>query len=280
MLTVSELFIYPIKSLGGISVASAMITDRGFQYDRRWMLVDENNHFLTQREFAAMALLQVELTSGGLKVYHKKNIHSPIIIPAFTETNEKANVEIFGESCSAQFVSRIADEWFSEMLLLKCRLVYMPDSTKRSVDNRYAFNKEITSWSDAFALLIIGQSSLNDLNSRLAEPLPINRFRPNIVFTGGAPYEEDVMKHFTINGINFYGAKLSARCVITTINQENAGKAKEPLKTLAAYRMKNNKIYFGQNLLHNGAGTISLGDTMKIIKVNASEAFNISKKTY
>ncbi len=276
MLTVSELFIYPVKSMGGISVASAMVTDRGFEYDRRWMLVDENNHFLTQREFEAMALLQVELIFEGLKVYHKKNIHSPIIIPFSSETNEKANVEIWDDNCEAQFVSRIADEWFSDMLLLKCRLVYMPGSTKRCVDKSYAFNKEITGFSDAFPFLIIGQSSLNDLNSRLTEPLPINRFRPNIVFTGGGPFEEDVMEHFTINHINFYGVKLCARCVITTINQDNADKAKEPLRTLATYRMKNNKIYFGQNVLHNGEGTISVGDTIEIIKVNASKAFNNS----
>jgi len=276
MLKVSELFIYPIKSLGGISVATAMVTDRGFEYDRRWMLVDENNQFLTQREFAAMALLQVELTPEGLKVYHKKNIHSQIIIPAFSESNEKANVEIWGESCEVQFLSKITDEWFSEMLSVKCRLVYMPDSTNRSIDDRYAFNKEITSLSDAFPFLIIGQSSLNDLNSRLAEPLPINRFRPNIVFTGGDPFEEDVIEHFTINNINFYGVKLCARCVITTINQDNADKAKEPLTTLATYRMKNNKIYFGQNLLHNGKGTICVGDAIEIMKVNSSPAFNIS----
>lgn len=276
MLTVSELFIYPIKSLGGISVASAMVTDRGFQYDRRWMLVDENNHFLTQREFEAMALLQVELISEGLKIYHKKNIHSPIIIPFSPETNEKANVEIWDDSCEAQFVSRIADEWFSDMLFLKCRLVYMPGSTKRCVDKSYAFNKEITGFSDAFPFLIIGQSSLNDLNSRLTEPLPINRFRPNIVFSGGKPFEEDVMEHFTINHINFYGVKLCARCLITTINQDNADKAKEPLQTLATYRRKNNKIYFGQNVLHNGAGKINVGDTIEIIKANASKAFNNS----
>lgn len=276
MLTVSELFIYPIKSLGGIFLASAMVTDRGFQYDRRWMLVDEDNHFLTQREFPAMALLQVELTDGGLKVYHKKNIHSSIIIPFSPETNEKANVEIWDDSCEAQFVSKVADEWFSDMLLLKCRLVFMPGSTKRLVDNNYAFNKEITGFSDAFPFLIIGQSSLNDLNSRLTEPLPINRFRPNIVFTGGEPFEEDGMEHFIINHINFYGVKPCARCVIPTINQDNIDKTKEPLRTLATYRMKNNKIYFGQNVLHNGEGTISVGDTIKIIKASASKTFNIS----
>jgi uncharacterized protein YcbX len=275
MLQVSQLFIYPIKSLGGISVANALITDRGFQYDRRWMLVDENNQFLTQRELADMALLQVELTEEGLKVYHKKNINYQITIPFIPETDETANVEIWGEICETQFVNKTVDEWFSQMLSTKCRLVFMPNWTKRNIDNKYAFNKEITSLSDGFPFLIIGQSSLNELNTKLSEPLPINRFRPNIVFTGGEPFEEDIMEHFIINHINFYGVKLCARCVITTINQDNAAKAKEPLKTLASFRMKNNKIYFGQNLLHNGEGRISLGDTIEVKKINASPAFII-----
>src|SRR6185312_14229953 len=100
-----------------------------------------------------------------------------------------------------------ADEWFSKMLSVNCRLVYMPDSIQRFVDEKYARNGEITGFADAFPFLIIGQASLDDLNNRLAEALPINRFRPNIVFTGGKPYEEDVMEHFIINGINFYGVK-------------------------------------------------------------------------
>jgi uncharacterized protein YcbX len=266
MLIVSELFIYPIKSLGGIAVSSANISDKGFDFDRRWMLVDENNRFLTQREVPSMALLQTELAAEGLKVHHKKNSNSSINIPALPATGEVVAVEIFEDRCAAIFVSKIADEWFSQMLSIKCRLVYMPDSTKRLVDKKYAHNNEVTSFSDGYPILIIGQSSLDDLNKRLADPLPINRFRPNIVFTGGVPYEEDIMMHFVINSVDFFGVKMCARCTITTVNQGDASKSAEPLRTLAFYRQKNNKIYFGQNLLYRNTGSIHVGDTITVIK--------------
>jgi len=145
----------------------------------------------------------------------------------------------------------------------------MPDNTQRRVDGRYAHNKEITSFSDGYPLMLIGQASLDDLNSRLQSPLPMNRFRPNIVFTGGDPFLEDSMKQFEINGVRFFGVKLCARCVITTIDQQTTEKAKEPLKTLSTYRSKNNKIYFGQNLLFHGSGTISIGDAITIHQQSA-----------
>ena len=266
MLNVSELFIYPIKSLGGISVPSAVVTDRGFKYDRRWMLVDSDNRFLTQREFAEMALLQVQFGDAGLIVHHKKRPTDRVLIPYSTENSEVASVEVWGDTCKAVFVGTETDQWFSDMLSFTCRLVYMPDSTKRRVDTRYATNKEITSLSDGYPFLLIGQSSLDDLNNRLAIPLPMNRFRPNIVFTGGNPHEEDSMQEFSIGDIRFFGVKLCARCPITTTNQDTAERSKEPLKTLATYRQKNNRIYFGQNLLHDGQGQIQVGDVITIRK--------------
>lgn len=274
MLQVSQLFIYPIKSLGGIAISSAMVLERGFAYDRRWMLIDENNCFISQRENATLALLQVELTTEGLKVYHKKNPDIQLPIPFISDNEEKINVTIWEDSCKAKLVSTIADEWFSKTLSIKCRLVYMPDDTIRYVNKNYAFNKEITSFSDDFPFLIIGQSSLADLNEKLEERLPVNRFRPNIVFTGGEPFEEDLMEHFVINSINFFAAKPCARCVITTINQDNAEKEKEPLQTLSGYRAKNNKVLFGQNLIHTGKGVISVGDSIKIIKKRSLQNSN------
>lgn len=268
MFTVSELFIYPIKSLGGIAVPATTVTDRGFEHDRRWMLVDAQNNFLTQREFAEMALLQVALTADGLRVHHKIN-GSAVDIDFTPQTNETAAAVIWDDVCEVQFASAAADGWFSDMLSTKCRLVYMPDATRRKVETAYAQHEEITSLSDGYPLLIIGQSSLDDLNSRLTEPLPINRFRPNIVFTGGHAFDEDRMKHFTVNGTHFYGVKLCARCSITTINQSNAAQAKEPLKTLASYRMKDNKIYFGQNLLHKGKGILHVGDAITVHEWNS-----------
>ena len=265
MLTVSELFIYPIKSLGGIAISSALVTERGLQYDRRWMLVDEYHTFISQREVAAMALFDVALQEDGLLVMHRLNGNS-ILIPFEPQTNEMLIVEVWSDRCRAIVVSREANHWFSDKLGINCRLVYMPDTVKRSVDDRYAIDKEIVSFADGYPMLMIGQSSLDDLNSRLQEKLTIQRFRPNIVFTGGEPFEEDDLEAFKINDILFYGVKLCARCIITTINPDTATKGKEPLRTLATYRMRNNEVYFGQNLLYKGEGQIQVGDEIEVIK--------------
>jgi len=266
MLNVSDLFIYPVKSLGGISVNSALLTDRGFEYDRRWMVVDKENRFITQRELHAMALLQVQLTDAGLHIYHKARPAQSMDIPFQPPSLHTTSVIVWDDVCEAHYVNERVDEWLSDTLSFNCRLVYMPDSSRRRVDARYAANQEITSLSDGYPVLMIGQASLEDLNHRIAIPLPMNRFRPNIVFSGGSPFEEDTMAHFTIGGMDFYAVKPCARCVMTTINQDNALVAKEPLKTLAAYRNKDNKIYFGQNILYRGSGVIQVGDRIEVVE--------------
>lgn len=264
MLSISELYIYPIKSLGGIALQEATLGDRGFVHDRRWMLVGNDNCFLSQREVARMALLKVHLQHDGLQVHHINEPGSAITIPFEPAASETTMVTVWSDKCRAQLVSAAADAWFSEQLGIPCRLVYMPENTHRQVDGRYAYNKEITSFSDAFPLMMIGQASLDELNSRLPAPLPMNRFRPNIVFTGGTPFQEDEMKQFDVAGITFYGVKPCARCVIPTIDQQTAEKSKEPLKTLHTYRQRNNNVYFGQNLLFSGTGTVRVGDAITI----------------
>jgi uncharacterized protein YcbX len=275
MLRVSQLYIYPIKSLGGIALDKVQVTDRGFQYDRRWMLVDHQNLFISQREVHQMALLKPALTVEGIKVTHsvKQSSHT---IPFGVVKNEFAEVTIWDDTCTGQFVSDEADEWFSSMLEIPCRLVYMPDDTHRITDQRYTSTDSITSFSDAYPFLLIGQSSLDDLNSKLSENLPMNRFRPNIVFTGGQPHEEDMMHTFIIGDITFHGVKLCARCVMTTIDQENGLSGKEPLKTLARYRSKNKKIMFGQNLSHEGLGEIKVGDELQVTKLNFEDRFLVA----
>lgn len=215
MLKVSELYIYPIKSLGGMAVSEASVTPTGFEHDRRWMLVDENCRFISQREAPQMALLQVAIENEGLGITNK-TIGVTTTIP-FTAIGEQVMVTIWDDTCLGRYVSIEADEWFTRILGIKCRLVYMPDETRRQVEQPYAPPGAITSFSDAYPFMMIGQASLDDLNSRLTEKLPINSFRPNIVFTGGQPYEEDRLGHFIIGDINFYGVKLCARCNIITI---------------------------------------------------------------
>ncbi|MET3980106.1 uncharacterized protein YcbX [Mucilaginibacter sp. UYP25] len=275
MLLVSQLFIYPIKSLGGISLDTAQLTDRGLQHDRRWMLIDENNRFLSQRENAQLALFKIEVLTDALKVVYTAD-GTFINIPFVPLKPDMLEVVIWDDTCAGQLVSDAVDAWFTVKLGIPARLVYMPDETHRATDPRYTNSGSIASFSDAYPALIIGQASLNDLNSRLAEPLPMNRFRPNIVFEGGDPYNEDHMNHIRINGIDMYGVKLCARCVMTTIDQETLAKSKEPLKTLAGYRRKGAKILFGQNLAFRSTGIISVGDELSVLSTHTDERFFIN----
>ena len=142
----------------------------------------------------------------------------------------------------------------------------MPDESFRRVSPKYSSNNEIVSFADAYPFLIIGQQSLNDLNSRLEEKVPMNRFRPNFVFDGGEPFDEDKWKKFKIGDIIFEAVKPCSRCVTTTINQETGEMKQEPLKTLSQYRTKDNNVYFGQNLIHNKAGKVAVGDSIEILE--------------
>lgn len=276
MLQISGLYVYPIKSMAGISVNRAQVTDRGFEYDRRWMLVDENNTFISQREVSEMALMDIVILDVGLQVTYRAD-NSHVLIPFQPGTNEFAEVTIWDDICTGQFAGAEIDGWFSKKLNINCRLVYMPDGTKRITDQRYAPDNSITSFSDGYPFLIIGQASLDDLNNRLEKPIPMNRFRPNIVFTGGEPYSEDMMHTIEIGNIQFQGVKLCARCPIPTIDQQTLERGKEPLKTLARYRFKNNKIMFGQNLVHNRTGPIVVGNELKVLKLNYEERFLIGE---
>jgi uncharacterized protein len=269
MITVSQLYIYPVKSLGGIAVAQASLTDRGFEHDRRWMLVDTENRFLSQRELPTMALLQTSLHANGIQVSETSKPGNNIIIPWQPQTNTQLFVSIWEDSCKAIIVSDVLNEWFTQQLKVNCKLVYMPDASRRKVDTRYASQHEITSFSDGYPILLVSQASLNDLNQRLDTPVSIQRFRPNLVISGCLPYQEDEMAGFTINDIQFFGVKLCARCVVTTINPATAAKEKEPLKTLAGYRQQDNKIFFGQNVLFNKKGHISIGDILTITNWDA-----------
>lgn len=258
--TIQDLFIYPIKSLGGISLKEAKVEERGFQFDRRWMLVDQNGVFLTQRTHHHMALLQVELAESGLIVFDKRHPDDQIQIPYHRVSDQKIEVEIWDDRVLANMVDPAFDTWFSEKMGLTCHLVKMPETTQRKVSPKYAVNAESVSFADGMPYLILGQGSLDDLNSRLETPVPTNRFRPNIVFSGGMPYEEDSWKVIKIGSVEFQVVKPCARCVLTTIDQETGIQGKEPLKTLAGYRTVSNKVYFAQNMVALQSGTVRIGE--------------------
>ena len=262
-LILSEINIYPIKSLGGISLQSSEIEERGLKYDRRWVLVDETNTFFTQRDFPHMALIKVSVEKDGLKLLHKQKNTEPLFVPFHFNPSRKDTVVIWNDTVIGEFYNSAIDEWFSEIIGINCHLVKMPESTNREVDNNYAENKTV-SFADAFPFMIIGQASLDDLNSRMEIPLPMNRFRTNFVFTGGEPFEEDNWKKFTIGDVKFEAVKPCARCVITTTDQETAERAEEPLFTLSKFRKFGNKVLFGMNLVCESTGQITVGDKIEL----------------
>jgi uncharacterized protein len=258
----TEIWIYPIKSLGGIRLPSSKVMEKGLAFDRRWMLVDELNTFMTQRVHPMMALFKLEMSQSSFKITFKNDSITLPFIHSIIQTEIKTKV--WDDEVITYEVSEEYSRWFSEKLEMKCKLVSFPEENSRPVDPRFKINDENVSLADGYPLLIIGQSSLEDLNGRLERPVPMNRFRPNLVFTGGQPYEEDSWKFFTIGENKFAGVKPCARCILTTVNQETAEKGKEPLATLAKYRQRENKIYFGQNVLAIDHNEIHEGDEIQI----------------
>jgi hypothetical protein len=263
-LRLSEIWIYPIKSLGGIRLNQAKVLDKGLEYDRRWMLVDENGVFMTQRNNPTMALFRLKIENEKLRIAYgpQSTDHSISINPGNFENGER--VIIWDDTVIACEVSKESSAWFSNILGSKCRLVHFPEENSRAVDAVYKVNDEHVSLADGYPFLIIGQESLNFLNSKLAHPIPMNRFRPNFVFTGGEPNEEDTWRNFVIGNNRFVGVKPCGRCAIPTINQETAEKSDEPTRTLATYRRKESKILFGQNLLATDHQEVKEGDLITI----------------
>ncbi len=261
-LVLSEIWIYPIKSLGGIRLRSSKVMGKGLQYDRRFMLVDEGGLCMTQREFPKMALFKVSMDKEQVTVTYRGESISFPAVPSFAEQGKP--VQIWDDLVMANEVSADISKWFSVRLDKTCKLVFFPEQNPRAVDAKYKVNDEHVGFADAYPLLVIGQSSLDDLNGRLAEPLPMNRFRPNIVVTGGEPYEEDNWRNFSVGKTHFIGVKPCARCVLTTVNQDTGIKGVEPLKTLAKYRNRDNKIFFGQNVLVVDPLEIKEGDIVTL----------------
>ena len=257
----SEINIYPIKSLGGISLQSAEAEERGLRHDRRLMIVDDTNRFITQRSYPQMALLKVERKSNLLTVTHKHNKLSPLTIPALPYDEEEVVVQIWRDNVRALKFENEVNKWFTEAISIKCSLVYMPDTTKRKTNPDFAKDK-IVSFADGYPFLIIGEESLNELNNHLTDTLPMNRFRPNFVISGGNPFDEDNWKKVRMGDAEFKVVKPCARCSVTTVNQETGKRGKEPLKTLAQFRNNNGYVLFGQNMVCERTGTVNVGDDM------------------
>lgn len=261
----SEIYIYPIKSLGGIKLNSVEFETRGLKNDRRYMLIDENNKFVTQREYPKMSLIKVDIDKDFLTCKFNDDI---LKVPVYPDNEFIVTVNVWDSYCKAILYNKEINDWFSNILNKNVRLVYMPESTNREVNKKYKINEnDIVSFADGYPFLLASQSSLDDLNSKLDNEISINRFRPNFVIKGAIPFIEDESKEIIIGDYKFFIVKPCERCVITTINQETGERfGKEPLKTLSTYRKVNNKIIFGQNLISElKEGNVRVGDRVSII---------------
>jgi uncharacterized protein YcbX len=270
-ITLSGLFIYPIKSLGGISLPAAELTPLGLQHDRRWLIVDERNRFLTQREHAEMALLAVEPAYNGFLLRHRQRPELlPLYIPFEATPERTLFVTIWDDMVFAWRGTPEADAWLSEALGQACKLVYMSDMVRRDVEpDKPELNPAgtLVSFADGYPYLLASEESLNKLNDQLAEPVPMNRFRPNLVVRGLEVADAEMQwADFQIGDHAFRSVRGCGRCVVTTIDQATAQKnlAAEPLRTLATYRKQGSKVLFGQNVTGPASGLVRVGDTVVV----------------
>lgn len=270
-LHLTSIHIHPIKSLGGYSVQEARLTDRGLEHDRRWMLVDADGRFITQRELPVMAGLHCEPLGTGFRVTDRRD-GATLDLPWTITANESVMSNVWSDRVRTLAGDALWSKWFSERLDRPVSLVFMPDATKRRTDGRYA--KGLTSLSDGFPYLVVSQASLDELNTRGASwahangtiwaPITMDRFRPNLVIDGGAAFQEDHWQSITIGAARFQLVKPCARCMIITTDQNSGVRSKEPLRTLATFRSKGNKVLFGVYAVGDAEGTIHVCDRAEV----------------
>lgn len=273
-ITLSGLYIYPIKSAAGISLQRAQVQPRGLEFDRRWMVVDGNHKFMTQRKHAKMALIQVAITDDALAIAAPDMPRLQVPLRMDDVGGDRLTVEVWGDQCSALATGAESSAWFSQFLGQDCQLVYMPDSSDRPTEHGKFGDEQQVSFADAFPFLLISEASLADLNRRLQErqatPIPMNRFRPNLVVAGCEAFAEDAWTHIQLGTHRLTVAKACSRCVIPSIDQATGIKAKEPLPTLLTYRHWDSNIWFGQNLIHtdsatSSGATLTVGDRLTLL---------------
>ncbi|MEU7008943.1 MOSC N-terminal beta barrel domain-containing protein [Streptomyces sp. NPDC046332] len=263
--------VHPVKALRGYAPAEAEVEPWGLAGDRRWTVVDASGKVVTQRRHTRMTLASAEpLPGGGISVSAPG---LPVLAIEVPRPSATIRVDVFDTPVEAVPAGPAADAWFSAFLETEVRLVHMDDpARRRPIDPAYALPGETVSFADGYPLLATTTSSLDALNSLIAQgehadegPLPMNRFRPNVVIEGTTPWAEDGWTRLAIGEVMFRAAKSSGRCVVTTTDQLTGERGKEPLRTLAEHRRQGSKLIFGQNLVPEHPGTIRVGDEVKIL---------------
>jgi uncharacterized protein len=273
-LRVLSLHIYPVKALRGIDLAESAAEGRGLALDRRWMLVDGNGRFISQREHPKLAAVTAAPETDGLRLAYGT---SEIRVPLPPTAAMRLPVTLWKQGIEGYAAAAEADDWFSGIIGMPCRLVYQ-GGLPRPVATQYAPAGAEASYADGFPLLVTLKESLDDLNSRMAAPLPMNRFRPNIVIEGAPAWSEDGWKRLRIGAVVLDLVKPCTRCVVTTTDQQSGERqGSEPLHTLKQFRFMRAPglagVAFGQNALVVAAGRLRQGDPVEILETQAPPAF-------
>jgi uncharacterized protein len=258
---ISGLFIYPIKACGGIALERSRVVARGLELDRRYMLIDRDGTFITQREVPKLCLVATALDASDFVLSAPGQ--ADLAVSQLAAGNANVTCQVWGDTSSAVLHAE-GSRWFSQYLGDEVRLVYMPDTATRAVNPKRARPGDLVSFADAYPLLAISEASLGDLNTRLAAPVEMRRFRPNLVLSECQPFAEDRLTTFSIGDVSFRAAKRCERCTVTTIDPDSAERGKEPLRTLAQYRQEDGKVWFGMNLIHDGPGELRVGDALRL----------------
>ena len=260
---ISQIYIYPVKSLGGTWLKQSALQPKGLQYDRHWMVVDKDNRFMTQRTHPQMALITSQIENGQLTLSGFGL--EDRIVPALEAGGPKTATKVFNDPVNVHELDNETNEWLSQALDTPCKLVSFPDDEMRYCDPLTSSPGDHTQFADAYPLLIISEASLEDLNQRLASPVGMDRFRPNLVVKGCAAFAEDHWTSIEVNGIHIRMLEACSRCSVPTVDQETGiASGPEPIHTLSTYRQRDGEVFFGSNYATSGSGTISVGDIVSV----------------
>lgn len=266
----SGLFIYPVKGLKGIALERARCTDRGLEHDRRFMVVDAGGTFVSQRSQPKMATVWTAIEADAVTLSAPDM--EEVAVPLRPSGGDHVRVQVWSSACEAIAPSPEADAWLSDYLGLQCRLVHMPEDSKRYSNPRYAGPGKRVAFADGYAYLLANEASLGDLNARLAArghpALPMNRFRPNLVVEAGEAYAEDRWREVRVGSAALAAAKPCGRCQVTTTDQASGEvRGPEPLATLSTYRdSREFGVMFGMNLVTVREGDVRVGDTVEALQ--------------
>jgi len=265
MIQVASIHFYPIKACRGFEIPSILVQRMGLENDRRMMVVTPEGEFLTQREFPRLALVTPALKDGMLMLSAPDFDSIQLVIRT---TGPALPVRIWRSTgISAIDQGEEAATWFSDWLRSPVRLVHIQTGYKRRLDPTYAISPDDhTGFADGYPVLIVSEESLNDLNGRLAIPLPMDRFRPNLVVKGCDPFAEDTWKQIRIGDLQMAVVKPCPRCVVTTIDKRTLRQDKEPLKTLSTFRKQAGGVMFGQNAIPLNEAKITVGMDVQIVQ--------------